>query len=973
MTTLKDLLKGGENGPAIKKGDAKESLLIQAIKHESFEMPPEEKLSNDLIQPIEKWVDAGAFWPREAVLSNSRKITAADKDWWAFQPLKKTTVPQIEDANGWIQNDIDRFILARLSKAKINPAKSADDQALVRRIHYTLTGLPPNQDLLNKDLLNKDLLNGSGSDRAAKLIDQLLASKGYGENQARFWLDLVRYADSDGYRADHVRPEAKLYRQYVIDSFNDDKPYDRFVMEQLAGDEIDPGNKESLIATMFLRHWIYEHNQRDVETQWQQILNDLTETTADAFLAQGLKCARCHDHKFDPILQKDYYRMQSFFAAFQPREAMPIADAKTRQEFSAKQKEWEKATAEIRNELYAIENELLLEHSTGEGFDKFIPKIKSMIRKRQKDREPYEQQIAALAERQFVTHPEKLPKWLDAKTEKRRQELLSELNKFDAIKPKPLPTMKFVSSDVGTVAPKTFIPDDKTQAEILPGFLTILDPRDATIEQPRTAFQSTGRRTALAKWITAPHNPLTARVIVNRIWQQHFGRGLVETSSDFGHLGKPPSHPQLLDWLAVTFIENGWSFKKLHRLILNSATYQQSSHRTAGETEWASDPGNRLHWRFESRRLSAEEIVDTILTNSGEIKSEKRAIFRLVKRNTPDSQLSLFDFPDRTRSTGKRHNTTTSPQALMMMNNDWMHRRAKAMEKSLPEEDSEFVVAAFRRAYFREPTPAEFQSGSQFLHQFAEATPRKKPVKVIDQMPSGGLALFFDWRRELSASATEINIVNKKRFTIEATVLLKSLYPDATVRTIAAQWNGNTKTHGWGLGVTSTKSAFKPRNLIFQFVGKGADGKLKYEVAASNLRLELNKPYQIVATVDLSDTSKSGVQFRLKDLSKADSEWQTANVAHKVVQIESKHPFHIARRYEGHLWSGFIEKLRVKSESNLVFDLKVTDDQKLAKNVATSKSQAIIKRNEVVVSPEKQARIAFAHALLNSNELIYID
>ncbi|SVB56485.1 uncharacterized protein METZ01_LOCUS209339, partial [marine metagenome] len=484
------------------------------------------------------------------------EFTKDQRAWWSFQPVRKPTVPIT--GKGWAKNAIDSFIARKFHETKLTPAPEANKRTLIRRVTFDLTGLPPSGEEI------KGFLNDSSPNAYENLVDRLLASPRYGERQASFWLDIVRYADSDGYRADHFRPEAWRYRDYVIKSFNKDKPYNQFVREQLAGDEINPGNREALIATMFLRHWIYEHNQRDVETQWSEILVDVTNVTADTFLGLGIQCARCHDHKFDPILQKDYFRMQAFFTPMLPRASMPVGTVTERAKYLTDHRKWLLDTDALRRQIRAIEHPVLLKHATKEGFDKFIDKIKKMIRKRPEERAEYERQIAEMSERQFDVEPDKLPERLKGVTKTEWEKLRAQLKKYDSAKPMPLPQVKFVISDAGPNAPPTRIPKKGTLVE--PGFPSILDPADAQITPPPAALQSTGRRTALANWIVRADNPFTTRVIVNRLWQQHFGRGLAANTSDFGKLGTPPTHSKLLNWLATRLVADGWSLKKLHRL-----------------------------------------------------------------------------------------------------------------------------------------------------------------------------------------------------------------------------------------------------------------------------------------------------------------------------------------------------------------------------------------------------------------------
>lgn len=988
LTTLEQLLAGGDSGPAIAVGNPEESLLVEAVRYESYEMPPEEPLRDEQVAGLVKWIAAGAPWPVEVVIQPPPTISEQDREWWCYQPVRDPKPPMTAD-DDWSRGDLDRFILARLEGKNLAPASEADSLTLVRRAHFALTGLPPDEAAVKA-------ASAADFDYEA-LVDRLLQSEAYGESQARYWLDLVRYADSDGYRADFPRPHAHLYRDYVIRSFNEDKSYDRFIREQLAGDEIDPGNRDAHIATMYLRHWIYEHNQRDVETQWHEILNDITETTTDVFLAQGLKCARCHDHKFDPLLQKDYFRIKAFFAAFEPVEDQPVADAETRRIYQAEYAKWESATAEIRERLREIEYPVAIQHATREKADKFIDEIKAMIHKQPHEREPYEQQIAALAERQFDLPYDKLSQWMSEEQEAERQALHERLAEFDAIKPEPLPTIAFVGSDVGPVAPVTYIPDDKDKTPIAPGFITLLDDSEAEIVPPPASLRSTGRRAALANWIASPQNPLTARVIVNRVWQQHFGVGLVETSSDFGQLGAPPTHPLLLDWLASRFIEDGWSLKKLHRRILLSATYRQTSQRPIDAKLSAADPNNRLLWRMNPRRLSGEEITDAVLTASGELNSAKRAIYKTVRRNSPDPLLAAFDAPDRMRSVGKRHRTTTSPQALLLSNGNWSHERATAIANRFANNgDDEMLIAnAYQALYSRQPSQDEVQLGLEFLEHYAGETPEEQGPKFEElvSMPNTGCnAIDLKPGEAIRLSSPTSEKLPNGDFTVEAVVLLRSLYKDASVRTIVGHWDGSPTGAGWSLGVTSTQSSYQPRNLILQLVGKTATGEaLHYEVVASNLRPELNKPYYVAASVRLGDTSENGVTFYMRDLSVKDAKLQVANAEHTVTQgIRPKHELTIGDRFGTHQWDGLIDSIRIEAKARDLTQLAQADSAEGLPQYATDwqfeDKESIgfdssgnqhhvrtISDTTDVVPTDTRARIALVHALLNSNEFIYID
>jgi hypothetical protein len=996
LATREGILVGGDSGAAIVPGKPAESLLLEALRYESLEMPPTGRLDDGVIAGIERWVAAGAPWPEGAVLVPANPIAAEDRAWWCYQPLISPPVPEPPaEMADWCRNEIDRFVVARMVALEIAPAPAATPRAFLRRVHYAVTGLPPSERLL----LESD--GGSLQDPAAvdRLVTEILASPAYGEHQARFWLDLVRYADSDGYRGDHPRPHAKQYRDYCIRSFNADKPYDRFVMEQLAGDEIDPGNRDTVIGTMFLRHWIYEWNQRDVEGQWQKILDDLTETTADVFLAQSVKCARCHDHKFDPLLQKDYYRLQAFFAAFQPTDAKPVADLATLAAHAEQRRAWERATADIRRRLDSIERPLLIKHAKGEQPKMFPPEIQAMIAKRPEDRTAYEQQIAELAARQFTFQPEKLEEHLDEATAAERKQLLEQLTAYDSLKPQPLPTQPFVATDVGAEAPVTRIPDDRTTTPIDPGFLTLLDADPAAIKPPSPALGTTGRRTALAAWIASPDNPLTARVIVNRVWQQHFGRGLSASASDFGHLGQPPTHPELLDWLASWFIREGWSLKKLHRLILTSATFRQTSDRDPDDRITTVDPENKLLWRVNPRRLSGEEITDTILATGGAVspgKTQQRAIYQPVRRNKPDPLLAAFDLPDRIQSAGERHRTTTPMQALMLANGDWAHDQARGIARRLQSlSDHDFIATLHRQLYGRESTAGELHDAAAFMAAYEAITPTdpsRSEAERLVVMPGAvgpaAHAVALSPEGPLAIDLSEVACLPQADFTVRAVVLLRSLYEDAKVRTIATTWSGDQKQPGWSLGVTSTKSRYQPRNLILQLVGKTDDAEnIHYEVVPSNLRLELDRPYFVAVSVDLDDLSDRGIEFFVRDLSRPDAPLQTASVPHEVNRfIHDGKPLRLGTRLDKQAWNGLIGRFQLDAarlsaaeieagdSREAVLDWRFDDPAAIGHDASGHGHHAHVAVDaKDRLSPREQARAALVHALINDNELLYLD
>ena len=744
------VLKGGESGEVVISGKPSESLLIEAINRTGLEMPPEAPLKDNEIAALTEWVRRGLPWPTvdgksRTLEPGGKGITDADKQYWAFQSIKEPPVPdlksQISNLKSQSRNPIDQFILARLQADGFTPAPEADRRTLIRRLTFDLTGLPPTPAEI------AEFENDARDDAYERLVDRLLDSPAYGERWARHWLDLVRYAESDGYRKDDYRPHAWRYRDYVVRSFQSDKPFDRFVQEQIAGDEIDPDNPDAIAATGYLRLSLYEYNQRDARTQWNEILNDITDVTGDVFLGFGMGCARCHDHKFDPILQKDYFRLRAFFAGVLP-QAAPLATKAEREAHQLKLAEWEAKTADIRAQLAELEKPHLAKMKASAIF-KFPAEIQVLLKNEDiSTLAPLDRQLYDLAYRQVQYEHDQIGTKLKDESKKKWDELRAELKKFDDLKPTPLPITDAVT-DVGSIAPPTIIPGDKSETDIAPGLLSVLDESPTKIVPLATASHSSGRRAELARWLTSPSNPLTPRVMVNRIWQYHFGKGLVATSSDFGRLGESPSHPELLDWLVAHFvgvpnqkskIENQkseitpWSIKSLHRLIVTSATYRQSAAHPDGDKQALKDPSNRLLWRANIRRLDAEQIRDSMLLVSGKLdmtsggpsvsaSRPRRSIFTEQRRNSPDPLLDVFDSADGFSSTPERNVTTTPTQALLMINSkDSLARAAEFARrvKSESGDDRESQIAqAYRLAFGRDATDAEIKTALDFFNRQA--------------------------------------------------------------------------------------------------------------------------------------------------------------------------------------------------------------------------------------------------------------
>ncbi len=932
-------------------------------------------------------------------------LTDADRQWWAFRPVLAVEPPAVKSDGAILHNDIDRFILARLEQAKLAPAPEAAPAVLIRRVTFDLTGLPPTPEEV--DAFAAD----PAPDAYERLVDRLLASPHFGERMARHWLDLVRYADGDGYRADDYRPHSWRYRDYVIKALNDDKPYDRFIREQLAGDELFPDNPEAMIATGYLRHGIYEWNARDVRGQWDYILNDITDTTGDVFFGLGLQCARCHDHKFDPILQRDYFRLRAFFAGIQPgdRTAATAAEVAAHAE---RMKVWEEKTAAKRAELAQLEQPYL-DRAEQQAVGRFPDDIQAMIRKPAAAREPQEAQLAELAWRQVIYDWERVDRTYKGGDKERILALRRELAAFEKDKPAPLP-VAFAAADVGPRAAPVTIPKKPGAGEIEPGFLTLLDPSAAKVTP---LPNSTGRRSALAAWLTRPENPLTARVIVNRVWQQHFGRGLAANASDFGMLGEKPTHPELLDWLAGWFVREGWSLKKLHRLIVTSAAWRRSSQHPDTAAGKLVDPENRLLWRMTPRRLEAEQIRDALLAVSGELEPAtggpgvtpdvpRRTIFTRFMRNTRDPLADVFDAPLWFSSAASRDTTTTPVQSLLLANSASLRARAQTLaerlEKTAPGSSASQIQSAYRLAFGRAASDAEVQSASAFVtSQATQADPQRlasgQATFIPEKVPyrDGQGALVEPGSEQMMFRVGDSAAMPLDgAFTIEAFVVSRSVSDSGDLRTIAAKWDGNNAGAGWTLGITGQKSRRKPLTVALQLVGIHRDGHRGGGPVFSDLGVQMNKPYFIAAAITPATAEAAGhVFFAIKDLSNDDEPLLTATIAHQVTGGWSNDtPLTIAARSGARAQSfhGVIDDVRLSSTALPVAKMLHTADAVTDTTLGYWRFEA---RPDVFAdlgphhhtldrpalkptpqqSPQQAALTDFCQALFNSSEFLYVE
>ncbi len=734
------IMAGGESGETIlAPGKPDESLLIDAIRYNNYEMPPTGRLPAAEVELLEQWVTSGAAWPKEkdnplAVRPKNRGITEEDRQWWSFQPITRPEVPQPAD-DQWSRNPIDRFILARLQQEGIAPSAMATPRELARRLKTDLIGLP-----LSAEEVESIAANNS-DDAYEQLTDQWLASPQFGERWGRHWLDLVRYAESDGFRQDAYRPRAWLYRDYVIRAFNSDKPYDRFVAEQLAGDEIYPPTSDTAIATGFLRAGVYEYNQRDVFTQWDNMVNEMTDVTADVFLGLSMGCARCHDHKYDPIAQDDYFRLRGVFTAINLRDDLPLPAAESEADQLARYAEWEQKTADLRAEQATLEEGARQRASRG-PIEKFPPEVREIFAKPESFRTPFERQIATLAWRQVEEELAKLDfaKVLKGEEKERWERCRKDLAELMPERPTPPGTALGVT-DIGAEAPTITSKRGQVIEPGPPQVFTSATLEAPVIFTPPAMPGTTGRRTALAQWIANSQNPLTARVIVNRMWQYHFGRGISETTSDLGRLGSPPTHPELIDWLAAELIESGWSLKHIHRLMVTSSTYRQASHGVAAADSFAKDASNRWWGRTLIRRLDAEIIRDSVLCTTGEFTPDaggpsvelnvpRRTIYTKVLRNKFDPLLDEFDVPDNIIPAALRNTTVTPNQSLLLVNGDWLIGRAKVLAKlvakSAGKTPDEQISFAYRRVFAREPSAAEKDAALDFFYKHSAKDQKPK-------------------------------------------------------------------------------------------------------------------------------------------------------------------------------------------------------------------------------------------------------
>ena len=884
LDSLAAMLEGGDNGPAIVPGHPEKSLLVKAINHDGdVKMPSKtRKLPREQIDALTQWIKMGAPWPGSDKTVAKKKgeflITDKDRSHWAYVPVKRPTPPEVKN-NAWVRNPIDAFILTKLEAKGLQPAPPASKQEIARRLYYDIIGLPPTP----KEI--EAFVNDAAPDAYEKLVDKLLAMPQYGEKWARHWLDLVRYAETNSYERDNPKPNIWRYRDYVIRAFNEDKPFDRFLREQLAGDELFPGDTDALIATGFYRLGVWDDEPVDPKQARYDGLDDIIATIGQSMLGMTLDCARCHNHKIDPIAQKDYYKMVAFLHGVNhyrgggPDDVRPIGDPKQMEAYKKIEQAHEEKRAKAQTAISTIESEFRKLYKPGTqligndlddltyrfyrnawtmlpDFSQFKHEDEGKLPKKLFDISPRTRNEAfgfvydgflivpqdgkytffldsddgsrlTLNGKPIITYdgihgtgkvqtatielkrgrlPVKLEyfqnvfgyglyvAWSgpdfakrnlsapsDGKAsgdineqihlegarvlgEKRYQEwfgLLKQLNYLRKAPTLPAVDMALCVVEAGANAPDAFVfnrgnphvPTDKVE----PGFPSVFNIPDPPMPAVKPGAKSSGRRTVLANWIASKDNPMTARVMVNRLWQHHFGRGIVRTPNDYGVQGMRPTHPELLDWLASEFVlpggegSNAWSMKAMHRLILTSNAYRMASRTDAKSTELGIklDQGNDLFWRFEMRRLTAEEIRDSILAVSGNLnlkmsgpgifppipkevlagqsvpgrgwtksspeEAARRSVYVHVKRSLALPILEAFDVAETDRTTAVRFSSTVPTQALSLLNGEFMNDQAKIFANRVKHAAGTSMNAEVRIALSlatsRQPSPAEVTRG----------------------------------------------------------------------------------------------------------------------------------------------------------------------------------------------------------------------------------------------------------------------
>jgi mono/diheme cytochrome c family protein len=747
LRTQATLIKGGAGGRVVVPHEPARSRLYLLASHADPDevMPPKRpKIPDDDLEAIRMWIEDGASLgdveeaapddkksPELLAKLEDRPITPEEREYWAFKRPVRSTVPAPSGGpQSWARNPIDRFLLAAMSAKGLKPSPRADRRALIRRAYLDVLGLPPSPEEVEA------FVNDPAPDAWTTLVERLLASPHYGERWARHWLDIVRYADSGGFEFDVDRPEAWRYRDYVVKSFNADKPYSQFIREQIAGDEYAPDSADAMTATGFLR---LGPEIGGGERGRQDSLDDVVTTTTLAFMGMTVGCARCHNHKFDPIPQKDYYRIQAVFFSTRGVD-YPLVPAHEVSAHRATTSRIESELKPLRQQKRDIEAPYLKQLVDAE-----IALLPDYLQKAWNtppaDRTEGQRLNVAQIEKTLqsdslrakITEKHLVPLMPEA-VKRQHQDVKAKIAAIEATMPARYATARAISEPNRQPSPSYFLHRGSLDAKgsvMAPGILSVAATTDPEFPTPPAEAKSSWRRRGFAEWLVSPDNPLTARVMVNRIWQHHFGEGIVRTPSNFGKMGERPSHPELLDWLAVEFVERGWSMKAVHRLILTSAAYQMSSRDVPANV--AIDPENRFFWRMARQRLEAEAIRDAILTAAGTLdrtiggpnvlpyidpdlfeassrrnwlgkpdddpSTWRRSLYVFSKRSIRYPLFETFDQPNLVNSTDRRNRSVVAPQALILMNNSLVIVQAKKFAERLRQEAGPDTGAQVDRAF----------------------------------------------------------------------------------------------------------------------------------------------------------------------------------------------------------------------------------------------------------------------------------
>ena len=757
LRTREKILTGGERGAAVTGASLSGSWLWKLVTHnvKPF-MPPGSKLPDAQIEVLRKWIMAGAPMPEAAVSDEEaerlealrkleeRPVTEEERSWWAFVEVERPRVP-----GGGESHPVDGFLEARLREHGLERSGAADKRTLARRLYLDLTGLPPSPAQV------QEFVRDASENAWPTLVDRLLESPHYGERWGRHWLDLVHYADSGGYERDFDWPSMWRYRDYVINAFNNDKPYDRFIREQLAGDEIDPESTEANIATGYLR-MVLDNNIKDERTRMDE-LDDNVATTSQTFLAVTAQCARCHNHKFDPIPQKDYYQMQAvFFSTIETDYALvPPEEVALHKERNRTIDAERKPLQERLAELEKPHREVLFQARLDKLPKYYRTAWETPAEKRTKAQRLNARQVDALYKQ---IEPAAILAKMAAQDRAEYDAVKKRIQDLESARPEPYPTARTISEDSRDPLPSYFLHrgDPGTKGSRMePGVLTVAARAEPAFGPAPPAAKTSWRRRHFADWIASPDNPLTARVMANRIWQHHFGEGIVRTPSNFGKTGMLPSHPGLLDWLAAEFVESGWSIKHMHRLMLTSEAYRMASLDLPGNL--AKDRDNRYFWRQSRSRHEVEVIRDQMMAVAGTLNrnvggpavrpyidptlfqsstdrtwpglaigdpdSWRRSLYVFSKRSIRYPMFEAFDQPDMVSSCSRRTRSTVAPQALLLMNNAEVLLQAKHFAQRVQleagAEPAAQVEYAFELALARKPSASETAQALPFL----ESTP----------------------------------------------------------------------------------------------------------------------------------------------------------------------------------------------------------------------------------------------------------